>query len=299
MSDGDDRATDPSEVFELVAHETRFDILQSVWELTKSTDEAASFAAIRSEAGVRDSGQFNYHLDKLTPQFVRKAEGGYVVTHAGARLVGAVVSGIYTDDGTSVDPRPVGECPNCEDLIEARYDAEQLDIECTDCGVTITNIAAPPVIAAGHDPEDLPSVYSKYLLTETERINRGFCPSCSGRVDTSVRESEDDPGDAFADHLGVVHECRECGADSRSVVGASVLGHPAVVSLYHDAGIDVRETPIWELTALLDAPGEIVAEAPLRVETTVEVAGEAVDLLLDEDLNVIDYERRPVRTDPE
>ncbi|QPV63543.1 helix-turn-helix transcriptional regulator [Halosimplex litoreum] len=298
MSDGEDRATDPGEVFAAVANETRFDILRALWHLTRASEgEAASFAEIRSEAGVRDSGQFNYHLQELMPRFVAEADdGGYVVTYAGARLVGAVVSGVYTDDGTSVEPRPVGECPNCGGTVEAGYETEQMRIECVDCEVTVTDMPAPPVVAAGHDPQDLPSVYSQYLYTETERMNRGFCPSCSGRIDTTIREPDGD-GSGLEAYLDVVHECRECGARSHSALGATVIDHPAVVSLYHDAGIDVRETPIWELGELFDTPGEILGEDPLRVETTVEVDGEAVDLLLDGSSNVIESERRPVEAE--
>jgi len=292
MSESDGESTDPGEVFAAVANEMRFSILRAVWDLTKASDDrAASFARIREAAGVRDSGQFNYHLQELMPRFVaRVGEEGYVVTYAGARLVGAVVSGVYTDDGTSVEPRPVGECPNCGGTVEAGYETEQMRIECVDCEVTVTDMPAPPVVAAGHDPEDLPSVYSQYLYTETERVNRGFCPSCSGRIDTTVREP--DASEGFEAHLDVVHECRECGARSHSALGAKVLDHPAVIALYYDAGIDVRETPIWELTELFETAGEIVGEDPIRVETTVEVDGEALDLLLDENLDVIEHERR-------
>jgi len=305
MSDGDDRATDPDEAFVAVANETRFDILRAVWELTRASEgEAATFARIRETAGVRDSGQFNYHLQELMPRFVRKADdeggdGGYVATHAGAQLVGAVVSGVYTDDGTSVDPRPVGECPNCGGVIEAGYETEQMHIACADCEVTITDMAAPPILAASRDADELPAACSRYLLTEVERINRGFCPSCSGRIDASVVEPDegevghDESVEGYEGYLDVVHECRECGARSHAALGAAVIDHPAVVSLYHDAGVDLREAPIWELDGLFDTPGAIVGEDPLRIAVTVEVDGEALDLTLDGDLDVIDYERRP------
>jgi hypothetical protein len=93
MSDADGHRADPDEVFSAVANETRFDILRAVWDLTKTDagDASATFAAVRAEAGVQDSGQFNYHLQKLSPRFVRKTEEGYETTHAGSQLVGAVV----------------------------------------------------------------------------------------------------------------------------------------------------------------------------------------------------------------
>jgi len=295
MSDGDGGATAPDEVFAAVANETRFDILRAVWDLTKTGtgDGTATFADVRAEAGVRDSGQFNYHLKELIPRFVRKTDEGYDVTHAGSRLVGAVVSGVYTDDETAVDPQPVGDCPNCGGTVEAGYDDGQMHIDCIDCEVTITDMAAPPILAASYDAEELPAVYSKHLVSEIERINRGFCPYCSGRLDSHVEE-KDKAVEEMEGFLDVVYECRECGGDLHSAVGAAVIDHPAVVSLFHDAGIDVRRTPIWELDPLFDTAGEIVSEDPLRVAATVEVGDEALDLVLDEDLNVVECERRPV-----
>lgn len=295
MSDREDRATDPSEVFGAVANGTRFDILRAVRDLTKTGagDATATFADVRAEAGVRDSGQFNYHLRELIPRFVRETDEGYGVTHAGSQLVGAVVSGVYTDDETAVEARPVGDCPSCGGTVEAGYDDGQMHIDCVDCEVTITDMAAPPVLAASYDADELPEACSRFLVSEIESINRGFCGNCSGRVDATV-ERPANPPEGFEGFHGVVHECRECGATVHSVLGAAVIDHPAVVSLFHDAGIDVRRTPIWELDALLATPGERVSEDPLRVKVTVEVGDEALDLVLDEALDVVEYERRPV-----
>jgi len=289
-------AADPDEVFAAVANETRFDILRAVWDLTKTGagEGTASFGEIRSEAGVRDSGQFNYHLQELIPRFVRKTDEGYDVTHAGSRLVGAVVSGVYTDDETAVEARPVGDCPNCGGTVEASYDDGQMHIDCVDCEMTITDMAAPPILAASYDAEELPAVYSRHLISEIERINRGFCPYCSGRTDVRIEEMDDPGVEGMDAYLDVVYCCRECGGEIHSAVGATVVDHPAVVSLFHDAGIDVRRTPIWELDPLFDSAGEVVREDPQRVETTVAVDGEALDLRLDENMDVIEYERRPV-----
>ncbi|MFB6141036.1 MAG: ArsR family transcriptional regulator [Halosimplex sp.] len=293
MSEPDRPGADPEEVFGAVANETRFSVLRAVWDLTKaSSGDAASFADVREAAGVRDSGQFNYHLQELIPRFVRKTDDGYEMTRAGAQLVGAVVSGVYTDDRTAVEPRPVGDCPNCGGTVEAGYADGQMRIECVDCEVTITDMAAPPIIAASHDPEALPQVYSDHLVSEVERINRGFCPYCSGRIDARVEETDDADAEGFEEHLVVAYECRECGGEIQSVVGAAVIDHPAVVSLFHDAGVDVRRTPVWELDPLFDTPGEVASEDPLRVDLTLEVGGEALDLRLGEELDVLEYERR-------
>jgi len=115
MSERKGQSVDPNEAFSLVASETRFVVLQALWGLTTGTGRSSvSFADLRDASGITDSGQFNYHLDQLTPQFVRKLDGEYQLTTAGRRVVGAAFSGSLTDMETTIDPRPVRNCPNAE-----------------------------------------------------------------------------------------------------------------------------------------------------------------------------------------
>ena len=136
-----------------------------------------------------------------------------------------------------------------------------MQVECVDCEVTITDIAAPPIIAASHDSTSLPEVYSKHLLCEIERINCGFCTHCSGRINTRVEEMDDPEIGGLEGFLNVVYECCECGGDIHTAVGAAVIDHPAVVSLFHDAGIDVRRTPVWELDPLSARTGKSLQQS--------------------------------------
>lgn len=288
MSDGND-GMDASEAFGLVADETRFGILQSLWDLTEGTDRwTVSFADLRAETGMRDSGRFNYHLDQLTPQFVRKAAEGYALTMAGRQVVGAAVSGVYTDHETSMEPRAVGECHECGGTIEAQYEHGRMLVTCRDCGLHLSDMSAPPVLVATHDADELPAVLSKHLLTEVQRMNRGFCVHCGGPLETSVVPREREGFDDW----NVRFTCEACGGQASSVVTGAVVDHPAVVAFLHDAGIDYRETPIWEVEPFLTASETVVSEDPLRVETTLESDAGILTLTVDGDLNVVDYERR-------
>jgi len=71
--DDGDEDVPPEDAFSLVANETRMDVLKALWE----ADGPRSFSALRERVGVRDSGQFNYHLGKLVGHFVRKTADGY------------------------------------------------------------------------------------------------------------------------------------------------------------------------------------------------------------------------------
>jgi ribosomal protein L37E len=283
-------SVDPSEAFSLVASETRFAVLRALWDLTSGTGtNTASFATLREESGIRDSGQFNYHLDQLTPQFVRKVDGEYQLTVAGRRVVGGVVSGGFTDLETAMDPRPVGDCPDCGGTNELRYRDGQMTVDCRDCGRQAANMHAPPVLVANVDDDALPRVLGTYLTTEIQRLNRGFCLYCGGQLRSEIVR-DDDGG--LREDWNVSLTCTVCGHVSYSLVRGTVIDHPAVVSLLFEAGIDVRERPLWELDPILDATERVVAEDPLRVETTIETDAAALTLTVDDSLDVVEYERR-------
>jgi len=290
MVESADESVEPSEAFSLVASETRFAVLKALWDLTTGTGEkAVSFGTLREAAAVGDSGQFNYHLDQLTPQFVRKVDDGYRLTIAGQRVVGAAVSGEFTDLETSMDPRPVGDCPECGGTLELGYEDGHMVVDCRDCETRAADMQAPPVLVATADPGELPGLLGKHLLTEIQRMNRGFCLYCGGPLEESVERDDDG---RLRESWNVSFTCLVCEHVSYSLVSGAVLDHPAVVSLLHEAGVDVRETPLWDVEPILDATGRIVDEDPLRVETTIDTDHAALTLTLDADLNVLDYERR-------
>ncbi|MEF8884798.1 MAG: helix-turn-helix domain-containing protein, partial [Haloarculaceae archaeon] len=81
---------DPDEAFAALADDTRVDILRALWS---DEDQRATFSELREAVGMRDSGQFNYHLDKLVGRFVRKTDDGYELTLAGLYVNGAIEAG--------------------------------------------------------------------------------------------------------------------------------------------------------------------------------------------------------------
>ncbi|WP_255150149.1 DUF7351 domain-containing protein [Halorarius halobius] len=271
--------------FSLVANDIRFRIVQELWEARQAEALPMPFSELFDSVDVQDSGQFNYHLDKLVPRFVRNVEDGYELTFAGEQVIGAAVSGVYTDTDVTVDGIDVGECTDCGSTIEARYEAGRLDVQCVDCELVVAGgMPAPPVLAASHDPESLPRVFSQFLLTRSQSLTRGFCHHCGGRIESSLdTESWDEPH--------VQQSCQACGVDVGMAVEAVVLDHPAVVSFLYEEGIDLRETMIWDLDWLFDTEVTVASEEPLRVELTMDGDDERLDLTLDETLSVVDVAR--------
>jgi hypothetical protein len=280
------------DVFGLVANDIRLEILHTLWDVY--TDDPApepepvQFSTLKERVGVRDSGQFHYHLDALVPQFVTHHEEGYTLTYAGARIVGATVSGIYTDTDVTLDVPAVGECRNCEGTLGLRYEQGHAVVDCDSCETTRI-MSAPPILVGAHDIEGNPDLLGHFTMIQLQQTMRGFCYLCSGPVEPTVPESSlDSEADASGD-VRVAHECTECGAPFYTSATTAVLDHPAVVSLLHDAGIDYREIPSWAIGKTLDAEEHVRDDNPVRVEVTVTVDDAELTLLLDETLDVIEY----------
>lgn len=238
---------------------------------------------------MRDSGQFNYHLDKLCPGFVRKHEDGYELTHAGKQVIGAAVSGTYTETDVTVDAIDVSDCWQCEGRIELRYDRGYLIVECSDCEVVVTDgLAAPPVVAATHDGEELAEVFNQLLLDRLQTMHRGFCLLCGGVTEKSLGSDADVQN---TDELLIHAECSACGNEWFSSVGTEILDHPGVVEFLYQHGIDIRKTPVWEYHWLAELDADILQEEPLRIQVVVELPDDRLELQLDDTFDVVEFER--------
>lgn len=293
MIDGD--TTDALETtFSLVANDIRLDILQTLWDIY--TDDPApepepvQFSTLKERVGVRDSGQFHYHLDELVPQLVSHHEEGYTLTYAGARIVGAGFSGVYTDTDVTLDARTIDECSNCDGTFGLRYEQGHAIVDCDSCDATRI-MSAPPVLVVAHDVEENPELLGTFTLTQLQQTNRGFCHLCSGPVEGAVADSSLDSETDASGGVKVAYECTECGAPFYTAATTVVLDHPVVVSLLHDAGIDYREIPPWGFSRALDSEERVRDDDPVRVEVTVTVDGDKLTLVLDENLDVIEYGR--------
>jgi DNA-binding transcriptional ArsR family regulator len=79
----EDAVADAAETFGLLSDETRVQILVA---LAAASERALSFSDLRARVGVADSGQFNYHLDRLCGRLVARTGDGYALTETGAAV---------------------------------------------------------------------------------------------------------------------------------------------------------------------------------------------------------------------
>ena len=128
------------EAFAVLGNEIRLDIIRVLWHADAAhrydevSDEAEtlSFTDLRREVGLDDNGQFNYHLSKLAPHFVRQSDDGYRLSGAGKQIARTVIAISGTDDlDFSADIEQ--PCPLCDAPMTASYEDQWLRVSCTEC----------------------------------------------------------------------------------------------------------------------------------------------------------------------
>jgi hypothetical protein len=288
MTGGRIPTSELDETFGRIANGSRLAILQALW----NADEPLAYTAIKERIGMRDSGKFNYHLRELRPGFVRQTETGYELTHAGRRVIGAAVSGDYTDaDSVTIGPVPAGDCMFCDGTAEARYEEGRVIVDCPECEKLITSMPLAPIAVDGHDREALPGVFNDHVRKRITGLNRGFCTLCGGRVERLLTVASSHEAVTSRSVLDVTFTCTACGDETHLNVGGVLTDHPVVVSFLFDAGIDLEETYIWELRSLLDPEATLVSEDPARLAVSVELGDDAIELTVDETVTVREYRR--------
>ncbi|WP_439026599.1 winged helix-turn-helix domain-containing protein [Haloarchaeobius sp. DT45] len=288
----------PEEAFALISHETRFRILEALNE----ADEPLAFARLRERVGMRDTGQFNYHLGKLTDRFVRKRAdeedetGGYQLTTAGERVVGGVLSGGLTKT-MDAETVPVGSgCLFCGEEMELAFEVDRIRVDCPECGEQFTNIEVPAGVMEGRSREEAPAVVDRWLKRHIHISEFGFCATCDGPLSRRLLASTDpDPPDWLTDEDGwevaVRNECGRCGKQMHSDLGAALLAHPAIVAFLHEHDVDVRKKPLWDHDWLATKTATIVAEDPLRAELSFSLDEDRLVLTVDRDLTIVEERR--------
>jgi len=295
----DDSEPTPTAVFELLADETRLDIVRELAAARQSNWQwsGASFAELRRAVGVTDAGNFSYHLEKLRGPLVVKDGDEYHLRNRGMELVGAVESGQYAGAGTPLRGETRYDCPypDCDRNLVGVYENQYFRVRCPDHHV-FTGTALPPVVAEHNSIAALVSVALLDMRQQLQRARAGVCPSCWGPIegqlpgrDASVPGLDDVelPDDAL---LATFH-CAQCGLSFDIPPGACVVEHPAVVAFYHDHGENVRDRPYVDLPFCHVGRGDLESTAPVRVRIAVELGADLLTLWLDSDTTVVEYER--------
>jgi len=311
MANADDGETtlSPDEAFSVLGNETRLAALRALGE----SDEPCSFSELHDAVDVDDSGQFNYHLDKLVGHFVRKTDDGYELRQPGRRVVEAVLSGAVTEtptfDRTPVDQR----CEYCESPVEARWCEGSVELFCTSCDGKfeynrsaqaepgyLGRLTLPPAGLRGRDADEIVRTAWTWTQLEVMAFASGICPRCSATVehDLSVCERHD-ASDGLCESCHRHHavttrvHCTNCIYRSGGAALLGTLTNVDVFDFLTDHGLNpVRPEDIHRVNqAHEDYEEAILSTDPLRVRFTINVDGDRLAVTVDEDLQVVETTR--------
>jgi hypothetical protein len=317
---------DPTATFELLADETRFDILASLAQAPYDEYEGTlTFSELWRRTDVDDSGRFNYHLDKLVGPFIRQTDDGYQLTHLGRISYRLTASELFVRNDRAEEtsrwcPKTNGEdsdvdaaggtsgnadtdadadadghqlpddCPNCGSSLVATFDGDTYVVRCRECGLLGSSGELPRSAIDHHDREDLPDVFARYMRRSLVMLNDGLCRWCTSPLETTVEPAPDDRW-PLADWV-VSRKCTHCGSFARTTLGEAVQFHPAVVSFYDDHGVDIAATPCWRVDLTVGAVDvDVHGEEPWRGSLRVERSGDVLTLEIDDDASVIETQR--------
>lgn len=273
----------PAEAFSVIANETRLNILEALW---RAENRPVAFSELFEDLEMRDSAQFNYHLQQLTDQFVVKTEDGYDLSHTGGQVIRALRAGTYTRS-PEIDPFDVeGACTRCGGPLAAAYADEQLTVTCQDCGKAHGKYSFPPGGLVDRTETEIATAFDERVRHLHCLAADGVCPECSGRMHTEITRQ----GECCLDvSLRAKHVCERCRHELCSPVGLVLLDEACVTAFYDDHGIDLTDRAYWTLPWCVDDEYyEVASTDPWRVRVTISLGDERLLVTLDGDLQVVD-----------
>jgi len=278
--------SDPTEVFEQASNETRRAVLRALADAYRDdpTDPWLDYSDLQSAAGVRDNGNFNYHLDRLDGLVVDGSDG-YRLSRTGMEVVSTVASGVLDPDWTWGPVDAPGTCLYCDDPARLQYADGVLWLTCGDSEHEV-GLSVPPSLLESHPDDEVPELVGFLENRWGELTRKGICSECSGPVEGRIEY-----GGVGPDHHYYHGECDRCGFHHGIPVGLFLVSHPAVVAFHHDHAVDVRSVPFWTLDFCTPGSETVVAEEPLRLRVDAERDGETLSLTLDRDGTVVATER--------
>lgn len=296
-----------SEAFSVLGNETRLSILLALWEAYDpfAAEHSVPFSQLRDSVGIRDSGQFNYHLGKLVGQFIEQSNKGYRLTRAGLTFVQVVVAGTVSRELENTRSEIDESCPRCGATVLVTYGNDEVTVECTECPGFfqsapnqpghIFQFGFPPAGFADRTSGDVLRAAFSYQLHRIEAMMDGVCPTCGGRIETWVDLCEDhDVDSGLCDSCGSSFmalarwRCRTCKASMFGPSWEPVLNHPAVVAFYYNHGIEHDHSTWATARRGVACTEELVSTSPFRLRITVEVDDDYLHVTVDEALTVRD-----------
>ncbi|EMA52085.1 winged helix-turn-helix domain-containing protein [Halococcus thailandensis] len=268
--------TEIRNAFQLLANETRLSILYALW--TRPAWEA-TFTELKTAVGMRDSGQFQYHLNQLMGTFIQRTDEGYTHLAGGIALYRAVLGTLGGPDDV---PQIVLEtpCPLCHGSLVLSYENQVFYARCKSCDETVLSSPFFPAGVVNRTDQELLMAFDAWSRRLIDLLQSGVCPWCASTVSHDFERSGD------PEEVLITHQCTRCEGFLTTHVGEVFLSDPAVISFFYLLGRDVTTIPYWSFEFCTDNDDvAVLSENPWMVEQAIRYEGETIRLRLDETMN--------------
>lgn len=310
-ADPGDTPFTPDEAFAVLGNETRIAIVQTLAE----ADKPVSFSELRDRVGVSDSGQFNYHLNKLVGHFVTKSDEHYELLSAGQRVIEAVLSGAITDTSELAPTRTEVPCHHCGSAITVSFRQESVAMSCPNCAGTYGQSSSssrdvheeqledgylgghrfPPAGILGRSPSEILNASRTRGVLEKLATACGLCPRCAAPVEqsTSVCDSHD-ARDGLCDQCDSLHQvtyraaCTNCPYEKGGALVNQLFEKTNLLAFLTSHGLNPIRSPPQFIRVLQNAEEEVLSTDPFEARFTFTIDRDTLSLTVDENLEVVD-----------
>lgn len=296
----------PDEAFANVANETRIHILRTLGE-----SEPLAFSELYDAVDIEDSGNFTYHLDKLTGHFVRESDGEYMLREPGGNIVQAILSGVVTEAWGFEPTQIEAGCPYCGNPVEVSFVDERVLVKCTVCTGTyaggdtdarflnahphgtIAIFRLPPAGLKNRSATEVLNVALARTHLELLELARGICPRCTAGINRSLQICENHHlVDGICEtcdrrrSIYVDYACSNCIRVEENIpAGLHLVKTPALMSFISGHGIN-PVMPSWdELDSIIGYLEELNSVNPIEVVFTYEIREDALSLAVQDSLD--------------
>ena len=253
--------------------------------------EWPSFSELRERVGVDDTSRFSYHLDELQDDFVRKVDGTYRPRVAALEIVSTIRAGTYDGDTVAVDQQQTDyECPSCEEALVASYRHHHLYVGCPSHGAAIA-YPTPPRALADRTLEDVIDLSFRKHACDVRLFRNDVCPHCWGAAGFSFPRDSVPDSYLLDDVAYATAKCDTCWVSYPIPIAQTVLGHPAVETLYstHELGPTDAQIGPHNLARISEVALPDSKSPAARIN--VELRADSLVLELDESCHVTDWQR--------
>jgi hypothetical protein len=305
----------PDEAFATLGNATRVGILRALGE----ADGPLSFSTLFDRVDVDDSGQFNYHLDKLVGHFVLETDEGYTLRQAGRRVVEAVLSGAVTDAPVVERTRIDQPCHYCGADIEISVRQDRVVKYCTACvgrnadpsttlaGVVdedgfLGTLPLPPAGVQNRSPAEVFEAAWTWANLEFLAEASGVCSRCSAALTESVIVCEaHDAADGLCDRCENRHavqfhaDCPNCINDLHGPFVLKLVSRTELLAFLTAHGLNPVAPSRGSIAAVdrvhMDYDEEVLSTDPFEARFTFSADADTLTLTVDDSLDVVDVER--------